>query len=157
KRQRLTSREVILFLQSMDAEQLMKFRNDLEISTYHVRDELMWLRRGAFALAAIHAGLSLLARDYASLVVPLLVVGLAYSAKEHESRAFAAILTLLGGALFFDFPRRLFGGAPTEKWISVPIGVTACGLYFLVAVTKLRNLKSWRSLIPLPPAEHLKD
>ena len=123
-----------------------KIRNELEIAIYHHADRLQYLEKGGYALAVLQAALTSLEGRWLDLSISVVLIGLAYSVRAHESRTFSVQVVLLGIAAGFRLSS-----------LTLPITVTLLGLSMLGTTISLSRLRRVRATIPLPPAEHLKD
>jgi hypothetical protein len=123
-----------------------KVRNELEIAIYHREDRLRYLEKTGYAIAALHAVLTVLSGRWLELTISFVLIGLAYSVRANESKAFSVLVMLFGIAIL-SRPVRL----------ALPIGVILLGIGMLATTISLSRLRRMRATIPLPPAEHLKD
>lgn len=121
-------------------------RNELEIAIYHAKGQIELTAKLSYFAAFLNGVLAGLSHRWLDLIISLLVVGLAYTAKTHESRVFAAIQVLLGFALI-----------ALRAELSVTIAMTFLGIGMLGQCLWLARLRRLRSRIPLEPAEHLRD
>lgn len=153
-----TLRDAIVFIQSLDGRQLETLRNEVEISIYHAEDQLSFEAKYAWFVCAIAAFVGVLGKDAIALIVCLIVAGFAYTVRSLESRRVALVLLALGALVAVDLPYKILApGQPHELEIAFAVNVVLLGAASARTVSRLRNLRAFRSLIPLPPAKHLED
>jgi hypothetical protein len=153
-----TVRDAIVFIQSLDRPDLEKLRNELEIQIYHAESHLGFLAKYSWFVCAVAAGLALLNKDVLALIVAIVVAGLAYTMRSIESRRAAFLLALVGALTAADVPYRLMAAQqPHEVSIGFVISIVFLGFSAAKTIFRLKNLRAFRALIPLPPAPHLQD
>jgi hypothetical protein len=134
-----------------------RIRNELEIAIFHATDQLELTAKFSYFAAFLNGVLAALSARWLDLIISLLVVGIAYTAKTHESRLFASLYTLLGFLLAGLMAHRLTGSHAETSELSVPVVVTFLAVGMLGECLWLARLRRARSRILLEPAEHLRD
>lgn len=132
-------------------------RNELEIRIFHAKDQIEWLAKLSYFAAFLNAGLAAIDGRWLELIPSLLVIGLAYTAKTHESRPVAAVYALFGLLLIGLVVRRMIQSHAESSDLNLPVLVTFLALGMLGQCLWLARLRRMRSRIPLEPAEHLRD
>jgi hypothetical protein len=138
------------FLGTRDLEYV---RNQLEIAIFHRKDRIDLLAKLSYFAAALQSVLAALDKAWFDLSVSLLLIGLAYTIKAHESRVVAVVYTLFGGLVAAEFIRC---SVPPSA-VSLPVLISMLGISFSAASFSLARLRRLRQRIPLEPAAHLRD
>lgn len=141
------------FLGTADLE---RFRNHLEIAIFHQVSSLDLMAKGAYVISLLSFLLAILNRHWVDVSVAAVLAGLAYSAREHESRIFALAYASAGVALLVRFIHTLIQGVDDPS-LSMVVAVLVCGILMIRSTVVLAKLRRIRSRIHLPPAEHLAD
>jgi len=156
KKDVLTLRDAVVFIQSLEPAELAQLRNDVEIWIYHAEERVSLLAKYSWFVCALAAIMGILDSDVVVLIVALVTAGIAYTMRSLENR-FAAILLAAAGVLVaIDVPYRLLApNRPHELLFAFAVSVVLAGAGAAQTIRTLKNLRAFRSLIPLPPADHL--
>jgi hypothetical protein len=141
------------FLGTRDLERL---RNDVEIAIFHRKDHIELLAKLSYFAAGLQAVMAALSHAWLDVSISLLLVGLAYTVRAHESRAFSIIYVCFGLLTAADFVRRSARGDDTIA-MGFPVLVIVLGLGLSVRCFSLYRLRRFRARIHLEPADHLRD
>jgi hypothetical protein len=157
-KKRLSLRDALVFIQSLELSELEALRNDIEINIYHAQQHLAFLVKYAWFVCAIAAFVALLDKDVVALILAVVVAGLAYSIQSLKSKKVALTLAVSGVLIALDIPYRLLTpDKPHELMLAFALGVVFLGVAAAQTVVRLTNLQAFRALIPLGPAKHLQD
>lgn len=130
-------------------------RNALEIRIFHTRDHFRDVLTFVLVVSALGTFLALFS-DRSNIATTAPAAFFAYCARKTESRWFGVLLSILGVAGMFDYPRLLVPGHSNEPgdW-RFRIILLVLSLHLLGVLAELGYLKARRAAIPLPPAPHL--
>jgi hypothetical protein len=137
--------------------EMEQFRNELEIAIYHQKERIAFLANWTYFVAFLDAVLVALDSRWLELAVPLILVGLAYSVRAHESRAWAVAFTAFGAGHAVWYVMRWFESAAEPPSWPFLLGVFGLGVAMIDATIRLARLRRIRAQIPLAPAAHLQD
>jgi|GEM_PF-3093511 len=141
------------FLGIRDLERL---RNEVEIAIFHKKDRIELLAKISYFAAGLQAVMAALNNAWLDVSMSLLLVGLAYTVRAHESRTFSVIYSFFGLLIAAEFVRRSAHGDDSIAF-GLALFIIVLGLGFTVQSFSLHRLRRFREGIHLEPADHLRD
>lgn len=141
------------FLGTRDLERL---RNEVEIAIFHHKDHIELLAKLSYFAAGLQVLMAALDRAWLDVSLSLLLIGLAYTVRAHESRTFSILYVLFGLLTAAEFVRRSTRGDETIA-LGFPVFVVLIGLALSVRCFSLHRLRRFRERIHMEPADHLRD
>lgn len=136
--------------------ELERQRNELEIAIFHHKDRLRLTANMSYFVATLQALLAVPDKQWSELTISLLLVGLAYSVKAHESRVFAGLYAFFGMVVACNYGYRYYAGGAEPPSMALPAALVFQGVVMIATTVSLRHLRRLRAGIPLEEAAHLK-
>lgn len=136
--------------------QLEELRNAVEIAVFHKKDSIEFLAKLSYFAAGLDAVMAALDRAWLDVSISLLLVGLTYTVRAHESRTFSIIYILFGLLIAGEFVQRAAHGIDSMT-LGLPVLIITLGVSLTVHCFALARLRRFRARIHLEPADHLRD